>query len=974
MGLRLPLAIGLVCAVAAVVCAMAMTTPTALAGSCGAGNQYCAFGQYGEVWRGGGFDNSRYANGTYTGSLTPGKFVDPVGFAVDTKDTTPGGDGTAIYVLDRTSNLPSNVTGTTSWRLQKLSDTGQVLGTDEFTLPADGNYYEMLGLAVDPATGRVYALVVSYDQNPNGVDACNNSALGSPCEIADEILAWSTTPDGSAHLTGASGLSTDTLTRGAAGYPTPAVLSTQEQLIPLRGSPQGEGALITYPEGLAVDVTGSTDYLAVQSYDDNGPDIVNGNQGYSGIAQVCAISSCGTAASGTVTKQWSANVLATLRNDSGDEDLLPAGISTAPDGSLTILLDEGSGPASSNFDVVNVPADLTSRPAILSSGLDVVLNRDGTTDLDNAAVVTSDLDPESASGDPDGATAATFAASPQIVALSNGLYAGEFQPDSATRADPENPNGTLGPWTQNNPAVRVLAPLSDQDPPLGDGDLSSPTPPLSNLYETLGNQTINASGVTDAASACNLSDPISADATNNTTGPMPSLAAGANGTIWVLTRGADSSTAIAGNPPGGRELIELSPGHGTPCPAPSGTFTVATGGGAPQPASQSNPLLVSEGSAVQFNACPPPTTTYPACPPTGPVGINYLGGATSEYAWNFGDGSAPVQAFAGSTWPSGVVSHTYNVAGDYTVSLEVFGDYGEYDETGQIHVLSGSVPIGAFTASAAGPLTMSFDASNSTPSDGASILDYHWQFGDGQIDDTATPVDTHTYAAAGTYNVTLSVLDSVYGHSAPVTETVTVLAPPPPPPAPPPTPTTPPVPLPGPPAVQVRSTSRTAEHGRESLVLLCPTGQVSCAGTVELKTAKPVVAHAAAKKGKQGKQGKAGKKTREHKHVLFLGSAKFTIAGGRSKSISIRLSANALALLSDRRNLSVIAQMTATNPGGLKDVTHYTLTVRLAKEHRSHHRADRKRTRHSLEAPDTDRSLAPLARSRETRFAYLATA
>ncbi len=157
----------------------------------GDGPQYGAIGQYGEVWRGGGFDTAAYDGGKYDKALTPGEFLDPVGFAVDTADKTPGGDGTAIYVLDRTSNLPARVTGRTTWRLQKLDDRGNVLGTDRFTLPANASDYEMLGLAVDPGSGSVYSLAVTFNQQVG--------------EAADEILGWSTRPDGSAQLVPATG-------------------------------------------------------------------------------------------------------------------------------------------------------------------------------------------------------------------------------------------------------------------------------------------------------------------------------------------------------------------------------------------------------------------------------------------------------------------------------------------------------------------------------------------------------------------------------------------------------------------------------------------------------------------------------------------------------------------------------------------------------------------------------------------------
>ncbi len=64
-------------------------------------------------------------------------------------------------------------------------------------------------------------------------------------------------------------------------------------------------------------------------------------------------------------------------------------------------------------------------------------------------------------------------------------------------------------------------------------------------------------------------------------------------------------------------------------------------------------------------------------------------------------------------------------------------------------------PVASFTFSCS-DLACSFDASASSDSDG-SIVNYAWNFGDGS---SATGVNSnHTYAAAGTFNVTLTVTD-----------------------------------------------------------------------------------------------------------------------------------------------------------------------------------------------------------------------
>jgi PKD repeat protein len=72
-------------------------------------------------------------------------------------------------------------------------------------------------------------------------------------------------------------------------------------------------------------------------------------------------------------------------------------------------------------------------------------------------------------------------------------------------------------------------------------------------------------------------------------------------------------------------------------------------------------------------------------------------------------------------------------------------------------------------------LTATFDGSGSTDSDG-SVVGWSWAFGDGATGSGAEV--SHTYAAAGTYQVALTVTDDD-GATGAVTTSVTVSAPPP---------------------------------------------------------------------------------------------------------------------------------------------------------------------------------------------------
>lgn len=126
-------------------------------------------------------------------------------------------------------------------------------------------------------------------------------------------------------------------------------------------------------------------------------------------------------------------------------------------------------------------------------------------------------------------------------------------------------------------------------------------------------------------------------------------------------------------------------------------------------------------------------------------------GSIVAYEWSLGDG----ETTTGTTHV-----HTYAEAGSYEVRLTVTDDAGAQDtDTQQVTVhdppAENEPPTAAFTAAVDG-LTVSLDGTSSTDPDG-SITSYTWYFGDGQTASGSTA--THTYAAAGTYEVMLTVVD-----------------------------------------------------------------------------------------------------------------------------------------------------------------------------------------------------------------------
>jgi len=130
------------------------------------------------------------------------------------------------------------------------------------------------------------------------------------------------------------------------------------------------------------------------------------------------------------------------------------------------------------------------------------------------------------------------------------------------------------------------------------------------------------------------------------------------------------------------------------------------------------------------------------------------GTATLTYAWNFGDGTTSTQASP---------SHTYTTAGSYTVTLTVTNTYGQETASGTVRFR----PKAAFTLSN-NVIQLGDPISTTNQSTGTPTLTYAWDFGDGETSTAASP--THTYAAAGSYTITLQV-ENTYGSDS-VSKTV----------------------------------------------------------------------------------------------------------------------------------------------------------------------------------------------------------
>jgi PKD repeat protein len=825
--------------------------------SAAAGPQYGSIGQYGEVTRFGGFDSTAYDDDAYDKPLTPGKFLNPVGFAVDPDDAEA--DGTSVWVLDRVSDWPETTTLTqgTEWRLQKLSDTGAVLGTTEFYLPKtviSGAKFHVpvgvVGLAVDDTTGQIYTVL--EETTGTGKTAT---------QYADEVIGWSITPTSEKKLV-APGAQTDSVSTPVAGYTPPGLISSSSQL---------SGTLVYSPEGLTIDDVGVQDYVAIE-----GDSLPRNSRGrIEGPAIVEQVSTTDGASLGEETASWSAASLTdSVNNASGaDATASAAGISTDPDGSLDVLLGTGGV----ELDAAKLPADLTGTPTVLASET-----------IDTPSEWAGALQVANAESPLPGAAA-------PVVELSNDLYAADYWLNA----------GGKDYWEESeNEGIRLL------DPSTAVGLLSNPTLPPTSIFDTLGSAT--------EGSACYLGDGKVSGGENYLT-----LAAGAQGAIWALTSGEDSSSGIEAATETGRQIIELAPGTAgstTPCVTPSGTFTLTdTTEPKDEPTSTEPPALkVPVGSDVEFNAA---TIDYPT---------NSANTQAAIYAYEWaptGTAYTTIEDTQSEHHPTQSASYQYKDPGVYTVNLKLLGDFGEYNENGTVVVETTSPPTAAFkspaTAQTGQPVT--FDASESQPASGAQIADYQWKFGDGAIDETQSASDTHTYTTPGTYTVTLTVLDDDTQKSISVSQTITVSNPPsrggggdgggnttstatP-------TTTTPSV---TPPVAKIDrsltnvSPGATASGSEVELTLTCPATKVSCGGTAEVTTAGAV---------------SSGSSKKAKKKVLALGQKTFSLAGGQRETLTIKLSSAGSTLLKKDRNLKVDVVVSAHDSYG--DPLTKTLTLRL---------------------------------------------
>jgi PKD repeat protein len=185
-------------------------------------------------------------------------------------------------------------------------------------------------------------------------------------------------------------------------------------------------------------------------------------------------------------------------------------------------------------------------------------------------------------------------------------------------------------------------------------------------------------------------------------------------------------------------------------------------------------LTASNSQSVSVDASPAPSGDWVYSPTPALVGDTIFFNADAvkpaaghklvQFSWNFGDGTS-ASGFQ--------TTHVFTQAAVYTVVLSVLDDANQKIVIPKTVSIGSGNPTPSFTSSVqvAATHTIFFDGGGSSAANGATIVSYQWAFGDGATASGQTT--SHSYSAANTYTVRLTVTDSL-GRVGSTSSTVTV--------------------------------------------------------------------------------------------------------------------------------------------------------------------------------------------------------
>lgn len=245
-------------------------------------------------------------------------------------------------------------------------------------------------------------------------------------------------------------------------------------------------------------------------------------------------------------------------------------------------------------------------------------------------------------------------------------------------------------------------------------------------------------------------------------------------------------------------LVALCPGQNAVLSGPPGMATYAW-----SPGGQTTQNITTSTvgnytlATTNVNGCPSPLLYYNLTQEPDPVpsfsvssppcsgAVTFTDGSTiaapdtiTNWVWNYGDGSPSVNSTTAANQ-----NHTYTVNGTYTVTLTDTTNNKCAATYTFVVSPGGGGPIPSFSSNSPPTAPQCLTGNNvvftnaTTSTGSVTISGYTWDYGDGSPMVTSTTVTpnppNHTYAAAGTYVVTLTV--NVTGCSSTITETVVIL-------------------------------------------------------------------------------------------------------------------------------------------------------------------------------------------------------
>lgn len=365
-----------------------------------------------------------------------------------------------------------------------------------------------------------------------------------------------------------------------------------------------------------------------------------------------------------------------------------------------------------------------------------------------------------------------------VSASTNASVTAVAPPTAALTVSPVSGTTPLAVTADASASIPGSNPIATYTFNFGDGTTVGPQSGAvaSHTYGTPGTYTVKVTVADTSAATATATSSITASAA-----PTASLVVSPSAGGAPLTTSADASASSAGSNPIVSYTFDF--GDGTTVGPQAGALanhTYSSGGNytVKVTVTDSAGFKSSATAAVKVGApaavlhvspalgATPLAVTADASGSTDPIGI-------TSYTFDFGDGTV-VGPQAGST-----ATHTYSSASIYVVKVTV------KDSTGTTASASSSVtavapPTAALAVTpglGATPLAVTADASGSTPGTNP-IATYTFNFGDGTVvGPQAGPTAGHTYTAAGSYAVKVTVADG-QGVTATATSTVTAVVPP----------------------------------------------------------------------------------------------------------------------------------------------------------------------------------------------------